>query len=230
MADPYKEKRANDLSHINTMRFVIGALILTLTISLGINFIQAQEPEAQRLSLPPELRYGATLTTGKINVWEIYNFTGAIYQQLNLWLDNGETEYIDNIKKYNSYFSSRFIAQKYRDYEQKKARLELKDRQRAISPLGNYTEKDHCGAYHDSCVKNLGNGRWKVWLDVNLREWTQANKDSLPYELKNLKLRIPFLVIYDDTNTEYNPWGLKIDYEFTSEIQKIALKNKGASK
>jgi len=230
MASPYKEKRANDLSHINTMRFMIGALFLVLTISLAINFIQAQEPEAQRLSLPPELRYGATLTTGKINAWEIYSFTGAIYQQLNLWLENGNVEYIDNLKSYSALFSSRFIAQKHKDFQQKKSRLELKDRQRAISPLGDYSSEDHCGNYHDSCVKSLGNGRWKVWLDVNLREWTQANKDSSPYELKNLKLRIPFLVIYDDTNTEFNPWGLKVDYEFTGEIQKISAKSKGSSK
>ncbi|PLA73961.1 hypothetical protein CYQ88_08330 [Hydrogenovibrio sp. SC-1] len=223
MSDPYKDKRANDISHINTLRFVIGSLILTLIISLGINFIQAQEPEAQRLSLPPELKYGASLSTGKINSWEIYNFTGAIYQQLNTWLTNGETDYIDNIKKYSALFTHRFIAQKHKEFTKKKNRLELKDRQRSLSPLGDYSETDHCGNYHDTCVKNLGAGRWKVWLDINLREWQQASKDTLPYELKNLKLRVPFLVIYDDTNTEYNPWGLKIDYEFTNEIQKISL-------
>lgn len=224
MADPYKDGRANDISHINTLRFVIGSMMIVLVISLGINFNQAQEPEAQRLSLPPELKYGATLSTGQINSWEIYNFTGAINQQLNTWLKNGEVDFLNNIKKYSALFSHRFIAQKHTEFTNKKVRLELKDRQRSISPLGDYMEDEHCGFYHDSCIKNLGSGRWKVWLDINLREWQKASKDSVPYELKNLNLRIPFLVIYDDTNTEFNPWGLKIDYEFTDEIQKISLK------
>lgn len=221
--NPYKFLRANDRSHINTLRFIVGALVLCFSMSLIIIWIQSQEPEVQRLSIPPQIQYGAQVTTGQINAWEIYSFTGAMFQQLNYWIENGEEDYLKNIKDYRAFFTGRFIAQAYSDYKLKKNRLELKNRQRAITPLGAYTASDHCGNYHESCVKPLGANRWKVWLDINLREWQKTSEDALPYELKNKSLRIPFLVIYEDTNTEYNPWGLKIDYEYVNEIRVIDI-------
>lgn len=223
MKDPYNNLRSNDLSHINTLRALIGVLSLGLLISLIIVWVQAQEPEAQRLSLPPEIQYGAKITTGQINAWEIYNFTGAMVQQLNYWMENGEDDYLTNIKSYRAFFTSRFIAQKYNDYKIKMSRLELKARQRAISPLGSYSQEDHCGTFHNTCVEPLGGNRWKVWLDVNMREWQKTSPEALPYELKNKNLRIPYLVIYDDTNSDSNPWGLKIDYEFVGEIKEIEI-------
>lgn len=223
MKDDYKSVREKDRSHINTLRFVVGLIGGLLLISLLVNLSQSQEPDVQQISIPPDIRYGAVVKTGEIHAFRIYSFVGAITQQLNTWREDGEREYERNIKVYRAYFTQRFIAQKYRDFKLKRSRLELKERQRSISPLGYYVDKDHCGSFHDACVKPLGGGRWKVWLDVNLREWQQSSKEANPYELKNLYLRVPYLVVYDDSDSAQNPWNLKIDYEYINEIKNIDI-------
>jgi integrating conjugative element protein (TIGR03746 family) len=224
MSDKYRTYIANDKSHVNTLRFVIIMLGVFLLVSLVVNLIQAREPEAQRLSLPPELRYGADLKTGQINAWEVYNFAGYVNQLINHWADNGDIDYLNNIKSYSALVTRRYLTQKYNDFSAKQARGELKNRLRSMMPLGQYAAKDSCGSYQDTCVKALGGNRWKVWLDIRLTEdQITNNKSAVPYRIKDKKLRVPVLVVYENDNPEYNPWGLKLDYEFVDEINSIQI-------
>jgi len=224
MSEKYRTQFANEKSHINTMRFVIIMLGAFLLVSLVVNLIQAQEPEAQRISLPPELKYTTEIRTGEINAWEIYNFVGYMNQVFNLWDQDGEVDYPENIKSYSALATKRYLTQKVKDMRFKQTRGELKNRLRSVIPLGNYTAEDHCGTYHDSCVQALGGNRWKVWLDVRLTEdQITKNKNALPYRIKNKALRIPIRVVYENDDPEYNPWGLKLDYEYVDEVQTIHI-------
>jgi len=224
MSKKYRTSAANNKSHINTLRFVIAMIGVFLLVSLITNLIQAREPEAQRLSLPPELRYGADLQTGQINAWEVYSFAGYVNQLINHWSENGDADYIANIKSYSALTTQKYLTQKYNDFNSKQARGELKNRLRSVVPMGQYTAEDNCGSYQDNCVKALGGNRWKVWLDVRLTEdQITQNKSALPYRIKDKKLRIPLLVIYENDNPEFNPWGLKIDYEYVDEIHTIQV-------
>jgi len=72
-------------------------------------------------------------------------------------------------------------------------------------------------------VVNLGDGRWKVWIDVRIKEYQKSRKTDVPYQIKDVSLRIPLLVVAQDDDPQYNPWGLKIEREFSAEIEQIDL-------
>lgn len=219
----YADQTKNDKSHINTLRFVIGVLAILLMISGIVSTISLAEPEQQRISLPPELRFGAEITTGEIHAWEIYNFAGAVYQKINLWRKNGAKDYVQNIKSYRALITQNYLATKYDNYQYRLKRGELEKRTRFVAPLGSYAVDGGCGVYSDECVVSLGSGRWKVWIDVQIKEYQLSQRTDAPYEIQNIALRIPFLIVAEDDDPQYNPWGLKIDREYVEEIQQIDL-------
>ncbi len=219
----YVDAQKNDRSHINTLRLFSGGLLLLLLIGMFVLIGAVSEPEKQRISLPPQLTFGAEVTTGEIHIWEVYNFAGAVYQRLNLWRNNGEEDYVQNIMSYRSLMTPRYISFKYEDYKKRLGRLELSNRMRSLEPLGYYSVDGGCGAYHDKCVVKLGAGRWKVWIDVKIKEYQKGKKTDEPYQMKNLALRIPLLIVAQDDDPQYNPWGLKIEREFVEEIEQIDL-------
>ncbi|WP_130537698.1 DUF2895 family protein [Thiomicrorhabdus indica] len=219
----YVDQQNNDRSHINSLRVVIGVLVLFLSLMFIIVLISLSEPEKQRISLPPSLKYGAEVSTGEIYSWEVYNFAGSLFQQLNLWRDDAKEDYLNNIKSYRALMTKRYLSFKLEDYQERLERRELDRRARSVVPLGSYSVNGDCGAYDDKCVQDLGGGRWKVWLDVRIKEDQFSKKTNKPYEIKNMALRIPVLVVAEDDDPQYNPWGLKIDQEFTAEIQQIDL-------
>jgi len=220
----YKNPTANDKSHINTLRFVIAILSIILIGVVIALIISAQEPEQQRLSLPPEIRYGANVKTGEIYPWEIYNFAGMVNQLVNNWQTNGAVDYEKNLGSYSALFTRRYLMQKYNDLKSKMSRGELEQRLRSTQALGHWTENEHCGTYSENCVKALGSGRWQVWIDVSLREHQiTRGANNLPYLIKDEKLRIPLIVIFENDQPHYNPWGLKLDQEASDKIQLLGV-------
>lgn len=224
----YKNLREDAKSHINTLRLILIGLGVMVAVLLVIVLLQAKTPPAQRLSLPPDLRYGAEVTVGEISPWEVYAFAGTINQLIHTWNSNANTEYSENLGRYSALMTRRYISQKYRDYQERSRRNELAGRQRAITPLGGYAAENHCGFYHRDCVQVLGPGRWKVFLDVNIKDYqrTTSNKGQEPFLLRDINMRVPIMVIYEPDNTEFNPWGLKLDYEVVNEVTTIEVSQK----
>lgn len=219
----YVDAVKNHLSHINTLRVVIG-IVLLIAVILGFALNSAvSEPDKQRLSIPPELKFGAEITTGEIHIWEVYNFAGVLYQKLNLWRNEGKEDYVQNIMSYRTLMTPRYVSAKYSDYKSRLDRGELNNRTRSIEPLGHYSAEGGCGTYSDKCVVKLGAGRWKVWIDVRIKENQEGKKTDVPYQIKDISLRIPLLVVAEDDDPQYNPWGLKIDREFLEEVEQIDL-------
>ena len=77
------------------MYSVILALVLVLFVSIVVILILSSN-KTYRISLPPNLEFGATVNTGEIDHFEIYSFAGAITQQLNLWKD-GKVDFRKNM-------------------------------------------------------------------------------------------------------------------------------------
>lgn len=224
--DDYQVVKNNYISSINVWKLVAGGLfVLLVLLSVVLVFLSA-EPKKQRLSLPASIEYGAELSGDSINAWEVYNFAGKVNQLVNTWRKNGAVEYEGNLGNYSALLTTRFIAQKYKDMQAKMKKDELLNRQRSVTPLGFYSKEDHCGTYHDNCVKPLGSNRWKVWIDVRLTEdldLEPKNPSNDPYRIKDINLRIPILVVYENDDPEFNPWGLKLDYEFSDQVQKLSI-------
>jgi len=219
----YTDAVKNLRSHINTLRVIIGVMSLLFLISLFVSVQAVSEPDKQKISIPPELKFGAEVTTGEIHIWEVYNFAGVVYQKLNLWRNNGDEDYVQNIKAYRFLMTPSYVSAKYNDYKKRLGRFELNDRTRTIEPLGHYSVDGGCGTYSDKCVVKLGAGRWKVWIDVRIKEHQKGKRTEVPYKIKDIALRIPLLVVAQDDDPQYNPWGLKIDREFLEEVEQIDL-------
>lgn len=220
----YKNPSARDRSHINTLRFFVGSLVVIIFGLVIALIISAQEPEMQRLSLPPDIRYGANIKTGEINPWEVYSFAGMVNQLINSWKNNGAQDYEHNLAAYSALMTRRYLTQKYNDYKLKLGRKELDQRLRSVEALGAWTEEAHCGIYAPRCVHELGAGRWLVYLDVSIKEHqVTRGVNALPYLIKDDRVRIPVVVVYENDQPQYNPWGLKVDLEQSDKIQKLGV-------
>ncbi|MBE0469925.1 MAG: DUF2895 family protein [Methyloprofundus sp.] len=220
----YRNSKEDSKSHINTLRFILIGLAGVVIALLITVMLQAQTPPAQRLSLPPDLRYGAQVTAGEISAWEVYAFAGTINQLIHTWREDGATEYQDNLGRYSALMTRRYLAQKYADYQARAGRNELQGRQRAVTPLGGYTENNHCGFYHRDCVQSLGPNRWQVWLDVNIKDWQRTRgRGNEPFLLRDINVRVPVVVVYEPDNFDFNPWGLKLDYEAVNDVRTLSV-------
>jgi len=150
-----------------------------------------------RLSLPPELRFGSKLVTGAIEPHEIYLFAGSVYQQIYLWLEDGSEEFANNIQRLRYLLTDdfhRFLLQKNKQLAK---RGELKGRIRNLQPASVYAR---------DLIKQTGRDSWVVQLDLVLNESLNGIKIK-----DRVTVREHISVVYKDINSAYNPWGLLLD-------------------
>lgn len=189
----YQSGEANLVSHIQTLRVVACAsVVMCFVLSVAVFWVAREH----RLSLPPELRFGAKLITGTIQPHEIYLFAGSVYQQIYLWLEDGSKEFERNIHRVRYLITDNF----YQFLLKKRADLdkhgELKGRKRSLQPAG---------IYQPEFVRQTSKSAWIVQLDLILNESLNGIKIK-----DHITLREQVPVIYKDITT-YNPWGLLLD-------------------
>lgn len=149
----------------------------------------------QRLSLPPQLRYGATLQGDVIQPWEVYVFAGYIHQQINNWTDNGAVDNLKNIQRLSAFLSPDYRLWLTREHRRHEARF--RNRQRSVSPVP--------GSYGNESVRPLGRDTWQVVLDVRLRDYVE---DQI---YKDIDVRYFVEVLLLDSDPETNEWGLVLN-------------------
>ena len=190
----YHSAEANLVAHIQTLRFIAAGLFAVCLLLLAAVFWVARE---HRLSLPPELRFGSKLTTGTIEAHEVYLFAGSVYQQIYLWLEDGNKDFVSNIQRLRYLITDdfhRFLMQKHKDLIK---RGELKGRRRSLQPADTYEQ---------SLVRQTAKNAWLVQLDLILNESLNGIKIK-----DGITIREHIPVVYKDTNSAYNPWGLLLD-------------------
>ncbi len=157
----------------------------------------------QRLSLPPQLRYGALLTTGEIHPWEVYAFAGYIHQQLNHWTENGSQDNARNIHRLAAFLSPEYRRWLVREHERRESRF--RNRQRHLSPVP--------GSYGNASVEAVGQDIWRVTLDVRLRDYLE---DHL---YKDIDVRYFLEVVAFDVDPETNEWGLALNRQYQAPVR-----------
>ena len=190
----YHSAEANLVAHIKTLRMVGTGLFTICLLLTAALFWVARE---HRLSLPPDLRFGSKLTTGAIEPQEVYLFAGSVYQQLYLWLQDGNADFSDNIQRLRYLITDdfhQFLLQKHGELTK---RGELKGRKRNLQPAG---------VYQGGLVKQTAKNAWVVQLDLILNESLNGIKIK-----DRIAVREHIPVIYKDINSAYNPWGLLLD-------------------
>ncbi len=192
MTRRYVHADANLYSHIRTLRIAAGVLSVGLLAAL-LGWHSATTN--QRVSIPPDLRYGGQVTLNSIHPWEVYNFTGYVWQQLNRCKQDCLSDYPGNLDRLTAFVTPAFKAWLRHDSVQRAA--ELKGRTRYLVPTP-------ISSYQDSVISESPTS-WNVLLDVEL------NEDIGGVPVKRLRVRFAIRVLYRPIDPESNPWGLLLD-------------------
>lgn len=182
-------------AHIATLRLACAALLLAL---LGAGLAWDRARQDLRIILPPDLRAGATLAADEIPPPAVYAFAYYLFQQLNRWPKNGETDYPRALYQLASYMTPAFEGLARAELEAKGRQGELAERTRALQELPG-------SAYTSQRVQVLGNGVWVVTLDAQIIETVRGAK------VKDTTIRYPLRIVRYPIDPERNPWGLALD-------------------
>ena len=177
-----------------------GLIAMLLVAIWGV----VQVSEARRIWLPPDLRAGAVIDGQTIPKATVYTFAFAIFQQLNRWRENGETEYDANIQTLQDYFTPQCRTWLRQDRQRRRAGHdenginELRDRTRSLSLPPEVI-------YHSERVQLNDEQGWTVQLELDLQETFNGET------VKQARMVYPLRVVRYAVDWERNPWGLAID-------------------
>lgn len=199
----------NYINQVKNIRFeqkisygIIAVLlsIVLLQSVVNINIADANN-RSYKISIPPDLKFGAIVTTDDINKFEVYNFAGYVTQQLYFWQQNGAVDFRANIDKLSAYITPGYRQYLLNKYTNLQGLGQLKDRDKSLSALKQYNEKN---------IKSIDQGTWQVSIDFLAQEHISHQR------FKNKKLRYFISVVIRDVNPEFNPWGLQLDIPFST--------------
>ncbi len=188
----YLHADANLHFHIRTLRMITLILAFCLiTALMGWHYAT----RVQRISIPPDLRYGSQISLNEIHPWEVYNFAGYIWQQVNRCSLDCFKDYPKNLDRLTAFITPAFKAWLKHDSSRRSA--ELLGRTRYILPLEDIN--------FAASVAHLESGVWHVKLDVEL------NENIGGVSVKNVRIRYFLKVVSNPVDPEFNPWGLQLD-------------------
>lgn len=185
--------------HIATLRL---ALIGTWFIMLALLAVHLWGLRHLKVEVPPDLRDGAIVEVGRTYPHTAWEFAYVVWQQINLWRENGDVEYAANLRSFAPYLTPRCVADLQDDYRRRRsggALNELSHRARSLIPVGART-------YRSDDVVVLAPGAFEVALDFQVYE-TQR---GVPVK-DDLYLRYYLRVVDYDTDSQHNPWGIALD-------------------
>lgn len=191
----FRDEEINRRRHLRALR--VGLVLLGLS-QLVAYAGWWHASGTQRLSLPPQLRYGATLQSGQIQPWEVYVFAGYIHQQLNHWAEDGAQDNRRNVHRLSAFLSRGYRRWLLREHERYEARF--RGRQRSVSYVP--------GSYGNASVRAAGPDAWRVTLDVRLRDYLEEQL------YKDIDVRYFLEVVALDVDPETNEWGLALHRQY----------------
>lgn len=182
---------------------VIACLMLVVIAQAFVNISLAKNITV-RVSLPPDLEFGAVIDTNKIDSFEIYSFAGLITQQLNLW-KNGKEDFAKNINKFTAYITPEYRSYLLKKYNNLLKLGELDGREKSMQPINIYKKSN---------VVKIADG-WLVTVDFKQQEHLGNTR------FKHFNVRYAIKVVFRDIDTETNPWGLQIDRPLSEPLRLI---------
>ncbi|MBI4356572.1 MAG: TIGR03746 family integrating conjugative element protein [Gammaproteobacteria bacterium] len=187
---------------IHQSRAHIRALYIVIALLGGLLFYAIwgwkSAPRDIRVYIPPDLRTGGVFHVGDVPTSVIYVFAHYIFQQLNTWRDNGQEDYARNIYNLKHFMTSHFQVDIQKDLQLRSEQGELRNRTRRVEELPG-------GGFSEEKVKILGDGRWEVVLEYDVRE----EVNHIP--VKETRVQYVLKVVQYKVDPEKNPWGLALD-------------------
>jgi len=200
-------------SHIKTLRV---ALLLLFTVALLLGGGWWNAPKSLTIHVPPDLRSGSTRPWWETPPESVYSFAFYIFQQLNRWPIDGETDYPRNIHALSPYLTPACYSFLQNDFKLRQESGELRRRVRGIYEIPGR------GYGNDPTfrVKTVSSTDWIVTLDIAADEYYGAE------QIKRALVRYPLKVVRLDIDPERNPFGLMLDC-YQSPPQRIELPESG---
>ncbi len=205
----FKNEVAHLKSHVKTLRFSLLAL-LVLALALAGGWWSA--PKKLTIHVPPDLRSGSTRPWWEVPPESVYAFTFYIFQQLNRWPSDGETDYARNIHALSPYPTPACHAYLQNDYALKRDSGELLRRVRGVYEIPGRGY----GNDPTSRVKVISDRDWIVTLDITADEYYGSEP------VKRALVRYPVKVARLDVDPERNPFGLVLDC-YSETPKRIAI-------
>lgn len=187
-------------AHITTLRSVIVVMIL---VCAGLFWGWKTSPDRLDVHVPPDLRTGSTREWWKVPEPNIYTFAVYVWQTINRWPVNGEVNYKRNIEVFNTFLTPGCRNYLDNEYEQRRARGELKGRVRGIYeiPGRGFQNESPEGP---GGVRVIDRDHWIATLDMGVSESYAGTS------VRDAYVRYPIYVSRVDNDPDANPWGLQI--------------------
>lgn len=203
----YRKKVDSQQAHIVSLRMVIGLLTL-LCIGLGYGWWSA--PRDLTIHVPPDLRSGSTRKWWDIPPESVYSFGLYIFQQMNRWPSDGETDYQANIARLGAYLTPNCKTYLQKDFELRRNSGELRKRERGVFEIPGRGIDDPLYQHIEQHTIN----DWTVSLDITADEHYGGER------VKRAFARYPLHILRSDVDPEMNPFGLTWDC-YSSNPQRI---------
>ena len=191
----YRSENENLRAHIATLR---GVAVLLSAIILGLWYGWFHAKGDLRIHIPPDLRSGAVLKSDDPRPENVYAFARTIFQGLNYWPEDGQTDYGKALFAATYYITPGFREILNNDLDLRGKAGELDKRVRSIQEIPGH-------GYDESRVRVLGNGAWVVTLDFRVHEYVRGTP------VKTVAVSYPLRVAAMRTDPTQNPWGLALD-------------------
>ena len=174
-------------------------LLFFVTIFLVIGWHYSQSEIA--IHIPPDIpTNGLTIKADSYPKSTIFSFVFYVWQSINDWSEDGETDYSKNIDKYSAYLTPDFKRVLLNDRNERLNNGELQSRIRNMQGLNGEL-------FDPKNVTYLGNGVWLVHLMVRLTERMNDNGKMV----KDTGISYTFRVVRSEEDADHNQWGLALD-------------------
>ncbi|NWA23939.1 TIGR03746 family integrating conjugative element protein [Pseudomonas gingeri] len=203
----YRKKVDSQQAHIYSLRLVIG---LQIVLGLWMAYGWQSAPHDLTIHVPPDLRSGSTRKWWDIPPESVYSFGLYIFQQMNRWPTDGETDYEDNIARLTGYLTPSCKAYLQKDFELRRNSGELRKRERGVFEIPGRGLDDK---QEQHVMQNSFND-WTINLDISADEHYGGEL------VKRAVARYPLHIIRSDVDPEKNPFGLAWDC-YSSNPQRI---------
>ncbi|CFQ34384.1 MULTISPECIES: PFL_4703 family integrating conjugative element protein [Yersinia] len=181
--------------HILTLRGACGVLLFLLLLALTGWMLS---PRNLTIHNPPDLRSGSSRAWWEVSPPTVYSFAFYIFQQLNSWPKDGNTDYPYRISSLSAYLTPTCEEWLNKDAKQRKSAGELRERVRGVSEVPGR-------GYRDDSVTVVSRDSWIVRLDLVADEYYHTEP------VKRALVRYPLKIVRWDQNPEVNPFGLALD-------------------
>lgn len=180
------------------VRIQWGFIAILTLVTLYAMHGWKQAPEEMSFYTPPDLRVGGRVKAGDVPPSHVYAFALYVWQQVNRWQSDGQTDYGKQIYLWQSYLTPACRATLEADMNRKANAGELTRRTRSLQEASDT-------AYDDSRVKPRSHGVWVATIDTEISETVAGTR------VKDVRVRYPLRVVRYDVDRNANPFGLGVD-------------------